>query len=123
MKIEELQARDGYLFVKFTGEFKLQEALPLFKLVAQECVRLDRTRALFDVTEVTGEINILARHSMGESLAEFRDQIRRLAFLARQDQVLPDRFMQTVARNRGLLGEGFFELAEAEAWLLGGEKS
>ena len=123
MKIEELQSRDTYLFVKFSGEFQLAEALSCFKFVAQECARLNCPLALLDVRNITGEINILARHSMGEGLAEFREQIRRLAMLARPDQVLPDRFMQTVARNRGFFGNAFFELAEAEAWLLGGEKS
>lgn len=120
MNFEELQ-KDRYLFVRFSGEFQLSDALKHFKTIAQDCARLNLSLALFDAREITGEINILARHAMGEALAEHRDQIRRLAMLVRPDQLLPDRFMQTVARNRGFFGVGFTEMAEAEAWLLSGE--
>lgn len=123
MEISKIEARTGYLFVKFSGEFELHPALIQFKVVAAECVRQGCPFALFDARDLTGDIGILARHTMGESLGDLRDQIRRLAILVRAEQVLPDRFMQTVARNRGFFGEAFFELSEAEAWLHGGADS
>ena len=123
MKISQIEPREKYLFVKVEGGFSLQEAPALFNQVEAEAARLQRPLLMFDVTEITGEINILARFEMAEDLARRTASIRRLAMFCRPDQILPDRFMQTVARNRGLLGRPFTDFSEAETWLLSGTES
>ena len=115
--IAKYEARQNYLFAEFTGEFVLDEALQHFKQLESERSRAGTNLVMVDARNVTGEMSILSRFTMGESLAELHD-IQRIVFVARPDQVLPDRFMQTVARNRGLMGQVFFEIPDAEAWLL-----
>jgi hypothetical protein len=113
----KFEARPNYLFAEFSGEFVLNEALEHFKQLEAERSRAGTRLVMVDARNVTGEMSILSRFTMGETLAEFH-AIQRIVFVARQDQVLPDRFMQTVARNRGLMGQVFFEIPDAEAWLL-----
>jgi hypothetical protein len=121
MKISQLEAREKYLFVKMEGPFSLQDALSLFDHVEVEAVRFQRPLILFDVREVTGEIRILARFQIAEDLAQ--RSFRRLAMVVRSDQLLPDRFMQTAARNRGLIAQPFTEFSEAETWLSSGTEN
>ena len=46
-----------------------------------------------------------------------RDIALKTAILAREDQVLPDRFAETVAVNRGINLRIFTDIAEAKRWL------
>jgi hypothetical protein len=117
MKISQIEPREKYLFVKLEGLFGLQKALFLFKQIEEESTRLKLPLVMFDFRDVTGEVNILARYKMAEDLARW---LRRVAMIARPDQVDRKRFMQTVAHNRGMIGMPFLAVSEGETWLLSG---
>ena len=112
-----IEARPQYLFTKFAGPFTYSFASAGFKQVAEATEKHKCSRVLIDVTGLTGEIGIMDLHDLGVELAALQKYFTRIAMLVRPDQLLPDRFMQNVVRNRGLDGTGFVDLSEAEAWL------
>src|SRR5260221_12175222 len=98
MKIE---VRTEYLYVKFSGAYDFKSGLAQFKQVAAACAQHNLSRVLMDATGLIGEVSIIDRHDLGVELAA-QKIIARAAMIARPDQLLPDRFMQNVAKNRGL---------------------
>ena len=117
------EKRENYLYSKVVGPFDREQAVSNFERLASECARLNCRLLLIDVTEMTGKISVINRFAMGERLMAFGSVIHRLAMVVRSDQVLPDKFMQLVARNRGFNAAPFLSFSEAEAWLLEGNKT
>jgi len=114
MKIE---LRQEYVYVVFSGPYDFRSALAQFKQAAAASVQSQLSRVLMDMAAVTGEISIVDLHDLAVELSS-QKAVTRAAMVARKDQLLPDRFMENVARNRGLPGRGFLDFCEAEKWLL-----
>lgn len=84
--------------------------------------RLDRPRILVNFTATKHQIPIIDLYKLGEHAAEEGRDYFKLAVVASQKAVTPDRFFQTVAQNRGLNVRVFVEDFEAAlSWLRSGE--
>ena len=72
---------------------------------------------LVDIQSLNGKIQINDRFHIAVYAAKNLEHDVRIALLAREDQIMPCRFLETVARNRGLDLRVFFDHEEAVAWL------
>ncbi len=75
------------------------------------------TRVAIDVRPMSGMLTLTARYQVGEQVAERLPHDRALAFIGSEEHVLPDRFMEVVAKNRGAHILVTTSPAEAAAWL------
>ncbi len=72
---------------------------------------------LIDVRRSHGELGIIDRYRHAEEMAETWPREIAVAALIREDQLVPDRFWETVTRNRGLKTGVFMDEALALEWL------
>jgi hypothetical protein len=102
MKITEITVYEYYLLVRGNGHFNPALAIDLFKQVVQASLQHKRPCVLIDFVNVEGNISVLTLYEMGVKVAQLATGISHLALLERPERILPDRFWQNVARNRGL---------------------
>ncbi len=102
MQISSLVVTEHFLVVRGGGKFTPAVALDLFKQVVEASVRHRQPRVMIDFVNVEGEISVLTLFEMGVKVAELGAALSHLALVERPERILPDRFWQNVARNRGL---------------------
>lgn len=102
MKITSLEVTDRYIVVRGGGPFSPPVALELFKQVVAASIEHKQPRVMIDFVHVEGEISVLTLFEMGVKVAELGGALSHLALVERPERILPDRFWQNVARNRGL---------------------
>ena len=113
----EVVRRHGYLHIRFFEAFSVATVKHAVDLVADACKEEPCSRILFDSRSVTGEMPVPDRFDMGRYAAESLPESIKVAVLARADQISPDGFFETVARNRDLDLRVFSDLHEATEWL------
>lgn len=120
-----IERRAAFVYVTLTGVFSVEDTLHSFRLALGACLESGLSRALIDFTHVTFDhpATTLERFDLGSHIAAeivaYREQglIRmQVAFLGREDQYNPERFVEIVARNRGGQVKATTSLAEALAW-------
>jgi hypothetical protein len=114
LKIVNVEDR---LHITFSGPFSVEAGKKSIDAMVAACKREGSTKVLFDCRPMTGVLQVLDRFDMGEYGASTIPHFVKVAMLGREDQILPDKFFETVARNRGLLLAVFSEIDEAIAWL------
>lgn len=107
---EQLRAR-------VTGVFDIATAKAELAKGVAEALRLGITKVLIDARGLDGEISILDRFALGEEVAALTRGRIAIAIVDMPDRVWPDRFVETVAANRGALVKVTTDYAEALAWL------
>jgi hypothetical protein len=107
----------GYLHITFSGPFSLAAAKESVDAMVAACTREGYAKVLFDCRPMTGVLQVLDRFDVGEYGALTIPHSVQIAMLGREDQILPDKFFETVARNRGLMLALFSEIDEAIEWL------
>jgi len=66
---------------------------------------------------MTGQMSVIDRFDVAEYGARTIHERIKVAVLGREDQILPDRFFEQVAVNRGLRLKLFTDADEAADWL------
>lgn len=118
MAIEiHVQKVDDYLRVTYTGAFTLEEARRTVDAMVAGCAREECDRVLLDCRAMTGDMSVINRFDVAQHGASTIPRSVRVALLGRPDQILPDRFFENAARNRGVAVTLFTEADEAVAWL------
>jgi len=112
-----LEHRPGHLRAAVGGVFSLDRAREGYDRVLEECVHSGESRVLIDVRDMKGDIPIIDRYAFGQHMAQVRRSGLRVAFLGTQEQVLADKFLETVANNLGIPTFVTTRPEEAEAWL------
>ena len=102
MQITILDVTERYIVVRGGGVFAPGVAVELFKQVVAASIQHRRPRVMIDFVHVEGEISVLTLFEMGVKVAEIGTALSHLALVERPERILPDRFWQNVARNRGL---------------------
>ena len=117
----EYEARDGYLYVKATGEFDFAAAQTLFRELMDEALRLGVSRVLCDLTVLKGldpsPSSLIMRFDIGEYVARLIPRDLRLALLETPLQFTEGRFGEDVMCNRGAVVKVTPHLREALEWL------
>lgn len=113
----EIVNAEGYLHITFSGPFSLAAARRSVDAMVAACTREDCGKVLFDCRPMTGALQVFDRFDVGEYAALTTPPSVKIAMLGREDQILPDKFFETVARNRGLMLALFSDVDEAIQWL------
>jgi hypothetical protein len=109
--------RSDSLLVVYQGPFSLGEGRGVIDGMLQACAEHGRVSVLFDCRGMTGRFTVMDRFQVVIYGLKIRGAIRRLAIVGRREDILPDRFAETVAFNRGIDMKVFADVAEAERWL------
>ncbi len=117
----QAEARVGYMYVHCQGVFTLEGMLQVYEHALDAAAREGRTVALLDVRDVKGgPPTIVERYEMGVHVAKLQsDPARRIrmAVVGHEPFIDPQRFGETVARNRGAISKVFTDIDEAIAWI------
>ncbi len=114
--LEISQNRD-YLHVKLSGTLSLAAGRRAVEVTEEACRRKRCTHVLFDQTAATGELPLSDRFEIGVYAARKLPSSARIAVLAKEDQIRPHRFFESVARNRDMDLRLFSDREEALQWL------
>ncbi|MGD8329153.1 MAG: hypothetical protein PVJ49_06925 [Acidobacteriota bacterium] len=110
---------DDYLQITYTGPFSLEGARRTVDAMVSACARERLAKVLLDCRSMTGGLSVISRFDMAQYGASTIPHSIRVAVLGRPDQMLPDRFFENAARNRGLMVTLFTAIDEAIEWLEG----
>ena len=117
----ELERREGYLYFHCTGRVTQASILELYSCVYDIAGKENANAVLVDLMDVEGpKFTTLERHAQGMHVAEMQMALgRRVTYVVsgRVPLIDPLRHGETVAKNRGVHGKVFTDLAEATAWI------
>ena len=83
---------------QITGQYNYQDFCVLIKGLQEECLRLERTRALLDIREVQGEMPEIDRFNLGQLFAEVWGVKLKAGVLAPRDKI--NKLFENTAVNR-----------------------
>ena len=116
----EIFEREGYLEARYLGTYALDRYKKQMELSTRACLERDRSLLLVDITELLAyRPTTMELHEIGVLGASLSRHLERVAVLARMEEIGPDPFATTVARNRGLSIQAFQDRGAALQWLLG----
>ena len=116
-RVEIVKKRD-YLLITVSGTFSPELSMESIDAMVTAAKKEDCKKILLDCRPMDGEIGVLERFETGRYGALTIPRTFKIALLARKDQVSPEKFFQTVARNRGVNLTVFTENDEALGWLI-----
>ncbi|MDX1564159.1 MAG: hypothetical protein R3236_02080 [Phycisphaeraceae bacterium] len=105
------------LEVAITGEGAIEPLLEQVDSILLRCETEGLKRVLIDFREAQFPYGTIERYQVGSQGGRFAAASVRVATVHRPDQVDPDRFGLTVARNRGAAVQMFTDPDRAAAWL------
>ena len=114
LKITE---KEAYVRFDYSGEFSEAAGKQCIDTMVETCSQLRIRKALLDCRKMTGEIQILESFMVAQYGVIMRGSISKTALVGREDQMLPDNFVENVAVNRGVNLKIFTDIEEAIAWL------
>ena len=115
----ELREQDGVLEARYLGTYSFERYKDLMERSTRACTERGKVLLLVDITDLAGYApTTLERHQIGITGAALSRHLERVAVLATLEQVGPDPFATTVARNRGLSIQAFVDRDAAVRWLL-----
>ncbi len=114
----EIVKKNNYLHVTVSGIFSPELSEDSIDAMVAAGKKEDCINILFDIRPMTGEIGVLDRFESGRYGALMIPRNFKIAMLGSKDQISPDNFFQTVARNRGVNLKVFSEIENALEWLM-----
>jgi hypothetical protein len=115
----DIVKKEDYLQITFSGPFSIDAAKRSVDDMVAACRKEHCAKVLFDCRPMTGDLTVLDRFEVGQYGEGTIPQTVKIAMLGRNEQILPDRFFETVARNRGVNLLLFTEVDDALKWLKG----
>jgi len=109
--------KEAYVHFDYTGEFSELTGKQCVDAMVEACSQLQLSKALLDCRNMTGEIQILESFMVAKYGGKMRYFLSKTALVGREDQMLPDNFVENVAANRGINLKIFTDLEEAISWL------
>ena len=110
---------DGFLFFQFSGTFNVENGLKVVDAMSDACIQYECFKALLDCRPMVGEMPIMQRYRVVEYAEKTREIKMKTAIVVREDQTLPDNFVENVAYNRGINLRIFTDFDQAVNWLRG----
>ena len=117
--------RKSYIQVTVNGKYDLNEVKRIFDIILDNAMERRISKILIDARNLSGTLTTMERYDIGEYLAKINFDFYqmpdtpplRLACVAVEPPMEPSRFVQTVARNRGVDIMITDTMAEALKWL------
>lgn len=119
----KLERRPGYHYFYVTGTDDFETSLAYAREVFDACRRDGVSRLLVE-EDLEGDLTNRERFDLANRLSEIQMHtfLKKIAFVdRREEQWQGNSFLETLARNRGLLARLFRDAKTAEAWILSGE--
>jgi hypothetical protein len=113
----QIEPRETFLQVDVWGTFDTDRAKELFPELIKASREHGISKSLIDCSRMSGKIPVSDRFEFASFMAQLITQPLRIAVVASKRHVLRDKFMETVARNRGVLLKVATEREEATQWL------
>ena len=113
----EIKLEPDYLVAVVSGGFDHARLADVLKDIFAASSKHGLRKILIDVRSLQGEISLMARYDLGRISAELQREPVRVAVVATENQIWPDRFAENVANNRGLKAKVTTTIAEAIEWL------
>ena len=115
----EIIEKRNYLLAVYIGKFSVQAARQTIDQIVQ-AIPENRLRAvLLDCRNLTGRLSIMDRYQTAIYGQHMIGRVSKLALVRPREMIGADRFMETVAVNRGIYLRLFEDIGEAIAWLEG----
>lgn len=113
MKI--IEHKGEYIFVDYREPYIYKNAVKLLKEAAEICATENCKKILFRFVDMPGKVRTLDRFELGVQGAIILRHVARIAVVYRREEM--DKFLETVAVNRGLNIRLFDNMEEALSWL------
>lgn len=117
-----IEPRQSYLYVIATGNFDLYAAQNSFRKIFSAVAQHNLSKVLIDLRPLEGNMSTMDRFSLAEFVSSERFEHEgtvavRLAVVGKHPIVEPQRFGETVARNRGVNVCVMTDIDDALEWL------
>ncbi len=112
-----IEVLDGMVRASASGAFDLANAKTFFEEILRRARQEKVDRILIDARGITTDIPTMARFEFGEYMAAQQPQSIKIAFVGSAEAVWPNRFLETVSRNRYVNVKVVTETEEALLWL------
>lgn len=103
--------------LKFTGEYNFREAITEFDEIHNYFDTYKFKKLLIDISEIDGNIPIIDRFNLGEIFVQKFISLDKAAIISNEQLVAPEKFFQTVTRNRGANVQVFLSEEDAKEWI------
>lgn len=113
----EVYPEDGYISLEHEGNIMLDEINEARTEVIEQMMEHQIPNGLISVLGVSNRLSTFEAYFVTEAHGKVKHPAMRGAILARPDQMTDVKFMETVARNRGMNIRAFDNRDEALAWL------
>lgn len=115
------ERREGYL--EGVGSPKTaQGVMQAIPHIAEAMAETGCHKVLVDFTTAEGPVSLMERLEMAEVLAATTPRTMKLAAVVTRQQLDPQRFGETIARNKGVNMRVFLDRDRALRWLLSDER-
>ena len=115
----DVLSKGTYILVTYVGDFTRAEARRCIDVCTTSCLDHGLMSAMLDVRQMTGDMTVMDRFHTALYGIKLRKEKIKTAMLADDRIVLPDKFFESVARNRGIRIRVFTDEDQAVAWLEG----
>jgi hypothetical protein len=112
-----ISIKGDYLLVEFTGEFCVKAGKRCVDKMALACKEHQCMNILLDCRKMTGDMPVFNRFQVAEYGAAELGMVSKFALVVRPEIVLPDKFVENVAVNRGMNLKVLSDFEQADHWL------
>ncbi|MBN2415484.1 hypothetical protein JXO52_06565 [bacterium] len=120
--IEDTLIEDGVLRVILKGPYEPDRAPGYFRGVVDELRKAGLHKVLLDGRGFKDKLSIMDRFAIGTMFSSLGPLNIKIAIVGNKRLVLPDRFVENVATNRGVALKVTTDIEEALSWLRAGPK-
>ena len=113
----DIQAEEGFIRATYTGEFSVKTSKRTIDRILEACPGQGPCIVLLDCRKMTGKLPLLDRYQVAVYGDKMVGKVSRMALVRTQETAPPDRFTETVARNRGMNLKIFTNIDQAIEWL------
>ena len=118
----DIVVQSEYVCLRCTGPCSLAEVKKVYSRAVDAALEHEKPKVLIDANGVTGDMSTIERFESSEFLAGEINQralgkLTKIAVVAKEPPLDPQRFGETVAVNRGINAMAKTNIDEAIAWL------
>jgi len=113
--------RKGYLQATLRGDIRSDDLSPesnVFQQAVDRCRENELTKILLDVRAISINLDIMDLFKVAMDCVDLKNPTLSVALVTRKEDILPDRFLETVVTNHGGVLQVFSNPRKAKAWLL-----